>query len=164
MNARRKTSERKSGVAPKASRSSVRPSPGARPTDSGRGAETNGQPSTDATGLSGPDCALLGDFCRSIKLDDVSFEAWKNTHHELNIRIPLFVSADESQSGGVHVLRFSRTVMPPGSSGKCVREKVEIPFALPRDAVDGMMCCVSGQGDRRGDESGNLLITIHIRR
>ena len=47
-------------------------------------------------------------FCASVKLEEVSLEKWQQSHKNLDIIYPLFLSSKECEEGCVRQIKFTR--------------------------------------------------------
>ena len=103
----------------------------------------------------------LDEFCKNIHLDEISLESWEHSHANLDLRVPLWLSADLARVGGERPVKFSRNV-PRDPAGKGGREPASLQIFIPAEAREGQEVRVSGAGDRSAAGSGDLIVIVRI--
>jgi hypothetical protein len=136
-----------------------------RPT----GPKTPASPAPAATPDSAPansdaDLAALDAFCAEpgSAADDLDFATWESCHDDLDLRLPLWLSADDAELGCVRSLAFSRSETGEGG-GAPQREKLVHEVSVPAGAVDGQCLVLKGFGDRAPGRVGDLIVTLRIK-
>lgn len=117
---------------------------------------------TGDCGGSEQDQEAIAAFAASVSLDECSFREWKSTHSSLDLTVPLFLSATEAKDGLQREIKWTRTIHEPGCQ-KPTRELVRKIFTVPPQTRHQHRFIFPGEGDRRGNSKGNLIVTIFIR-
>jgi hypothetical protein len=113
-------------------------------------------------GHSPDDLEALDDFCSSIELEDISFDAFCESNNCLHVRIRVLVSEQEFTGGGKRKVDFTRTVKVSTPKGvKVTKEKVSYEVTWKNGTCVGDVICVEKIGDKDQDgEIGHLYVTL----
>jgi hypothetical protein len=101
-------------------------------------------------------------FCADIHFEDISFADWEQKHEELDLIVPVWVSAGEAQSGCERSVAFVRSIRRVGQEEN-VREKVELVVQIPGGSHNRTKILLAGKGEISGGKAGDLIVTIHIK-
>ena len=101
-------------------------------------------------------------FCADIHFEEISFSDWEQKHEKLDLIVPVWVSAEEAQSGCERSVAFVRSVRRNRPEDD-VREKVELIVQIPGGSHNRTKILVAGQGEINGGKAGDLIVTIHIK-
>ena len=84
--------------------------------------------------LSAIDQKALADFCSSFDLEEITYDKWANSHHSLDLQIPLFLSPDEAQSGGHRFISYTIKIALQ-DAGKTIWRKQKPKKKLPGQRI-----------------------------
>lgn len=112
------------------------------------------------------DQLALDDFCKGIEYEDISFDAWSATHHDLNLCIPIFISPQKARLGGDYDLKFVRTIIRTDELGSILgRDKshVQLTLKLPANQSKNYEIVLENEGDCLGNNFGQLRVQVRIK-
>lgn len=94
-------------------------------------------------------------------LEEVAVEIWENTHADLDLTVPLILSASQAALGGTFEVRCSRCVVSSGSPRQ--RESVRCQILVPAGACDGLLILQPGFGDFEDERRGDLRVIVRVK-
>lgn len=103
---------------------------------------------------------LVATFCASIKIDEVSLEKWQQSHKNLDITYPLFLSREECEEGCVRQVKFTRRKITAGDKQK---EKMTVEVIVPVGTKNGDIISFHSFGDCTNEQTGDLKVQIHLK-
>lgn len=112
--------------------------------------------------LSPEDENALKDFCAALNnVEEVSLDAWSEAHSQLNLIIPLFLSASEARDGIVRQIFYTRTITRQQLPQKVVSKiKTTCEVVIEPGTTAGAKIVMQGLGDCCGELMGDLIITV----
>jgi len=113
--------------------------------------------------LSDDDHQALTDFCRLATFEETSFESWQNTHTDLDLHVPIWVSQDLAKNGGEALVRCSRSIKSGQSNTKPIRQPISLNVPIPPGTSDGSRLTLPGIGDQDAEKVGNLIVIVHLK-
>jgi hypothetical protein len=104
-------------------------------------------------------------FCAEIALDEIEFEDWQQLHQRLDLRIPLLITATESQHPGFKLVSYVRSVKFIDHEKKLKKSKIKVSKKISWDAPlqDGQEFLLVHEGDQEGDNFGDAKIVVKIK-
>ncbi len=130
-----------------------------------RKTKTSASPESPSSEPSSPESAAaisLEAFCQSVEYDEIAFQSWENCHEDLDLNVPIWLSADDARRGGERVVNFCRHVRETSAS-RPVKTPASVVVSLPPGAADGTRIRLKGQGDGLCDQTGDLTLTVRIK-
>lgn len=108
------------------------------------------------------DALALDQFCQTVQTEDISFESWESSHKDLDLTIPVWLTAAESAAGCERQIKFSRTihsatVSPPQ------RQPASCTVSIPPGRASGHKLVVKGQGDATPTQTGDLIVIVYLK-
>jgi hypothetical protein len=94
-------------------------------------------------------------------LDDIEVDAWEESHHDLDLTVPLAISAEQAAQGGSFEVRCSRSIVE-GVAKR--REPVCCMILVPAGAQDGSLIITAGLGDCADERRGDLKVIVRVKR
>lgn len=120
-------------------------------------------PRPQASALSASDESALALFCESTNLDDVSLDSWESSHSDLDLTVPIWLAKDQTIQGGERLIDFTRSIRSTQDAA-IVREKTSCLVRVPPGVESGVRLTVTGEGDRLGSRSGNLVVVVYVKK
>lgn len=95
----------------------------------------------------------------------MSFGDWESFAKDpgLDLQVPLFLYPDQAKAGGEHLVSFCRSSRKTPRD-RPIRSPVQCVILVPKGATDGTTLQIKKEGDQVGSVSGNLFVTIRLKR
>ncbi len=105
----------------------------------------------------------LEDFCKSVLIEEISFEHWCQHHHKLDLQFPISIARSQLGQAFKKVIRLSRSIIQTDAKKRIEkREKFEYEISLDPACEMPKVLVIKGLGDRLDNQSGDLCIIITV--
>lgn len=137
----------------------------AKPSSKKKSLHPQAPPGAASYELAADDLAALEAFCAAVPLEEVGFQRWSASHHQLDLLLSLSLTPEEWAQGGEKTLEFARSVVELGPGQKILaryKEKLSLRVPWPPCSPPDFEFSAPGLGDVRGPDVGSVRVRLKV--
>ena len=119
--------------------------------------------STSTSPLRPKTTSALDRFCNDLTYEDISFDSWQNTLDDLDLTVPLWLSAEAARLGG----EFRPQILSqyPRHSIRACAAVNQVPLLSPFQPIRAAVIAWSSlnKATRSGAQSGKLIVLLQVK-